>query len=492
MTPDGRTRTVSRVLLVEANNMTKWVGSTIPYEVHIPPLGLMYVAASARHAHPQIEFRIVESSLPYLSDQRLAELLDEFKPDVVGIRSIAFFLEEMQRIAAGVEAWGDALLVAGGPIVQAYQARLFEEVPELDLAVKGEGERVFSDLLAGANPQQLPGVLCRVNGGVTESPDAPEIQDIDGLPFPAYDLIDLDLYARQLSYSYNHRRQGILLTSRGCAYHCTYCFTHWKSLRLRSAASVFAEIEHLYTRHQIRDFYVVDDIFNVNAKRALDLFDRILAAGLRLRLYFVNGLRADLATHEFVDRAVEAGAIWFTYAVESGAEEIQRYVRKNLNLDKTREIIAYTQRQHVGVNISTMFGFPTETPAQAQRTLDYLGELPKPSLLPYHFCLRFFPGCKINEQALDAGWAPEQLEATSRFSYNDLPMGTPTLPRSEMYRVLIEYHDRFGLSNPAALDGAVRTLETVGYSEEEILHMYSVLKRKIIRETGELKLAVRA
>jgi hypothetical protein len=61
-----------------------------------------------------------------------------------------------------------------------------------------------------------------------------------------------------------------------------------------------------------------------------------------------------------------------------------------------------------------------------------------------------------------------------------------------MYRVLIEYHDRFGLSNPAALDGAVRTLETVGYSEEEILHMYSVLKRKIIRETGELKLAVRA
>jgi radical SAM superfamily enzyme YgiQ (UPF0313 family) len=482
---------VRRVLLVEANNMSKWVGSTMPYEVHIPPLGLMYVAAAARQAHPEIEFRMVESSLPYLSGERLVELLDEFQPDVVGIRSIAFFLEEIARIATAVKAWGHALLVAGGPIVQAYKARLFDEIPELDLAVKGEGERVFSDLLAGSPPERLPGVLYRTNGRVAESADAPEIRDIDGLPFPAYDLIDLDLYERQLSYSYNHRRQGILLTSRGCVYHCTYCFTHWKNVRLRSAASVFAEIEYLHTRHGICDFYVVDDIFNVNVKRALEIFDRILASGFRLRLYFVNGLRADLATREFVDRAIEAGAIWFTYALESGDEEIQRYIRKNLNLDKTRDIVAYTQRQGVVVNISTMFGFPTETPAQAQRTLDYLGELPKPSLLPYHFCLRFFPGCEINRQAMDAGWAPEQLEATSRFSYNDLPMGTPTLPRPEMYRVLLEYHNRFGLSNPAALDGAVRTLEAIGYREEEILHMYSVLKRKIVRNMGELQLAVR-
>jgi hypothetical protein len=60
-----------------------------------------------------------------------------------------------------------------------------------------------------------------------------------------------------------------------------------------------------------------------------------------------------------------------------------------------------------------------------------------------------------------------------------------------MYRVLLEYHNRFGLSNPAALDGAVRTLEAIGYREEEILHMYSVLKRKIVRNMGELQLAVR-
>ena len=100
-----KTKPATRVLLVEANNMGKWVGTTMPYEVHIPPLGLMYLASYARAALPGVEFRIVESSLSSpdltsLEDDRFIRVLNEFQPDVVGIRSIAFFLEELQRIAS--------------------------------------------------------------------------------------------------------------------------------------------------------------------------------------------------------------------------------------------------------------------------------------------------------------------------------------------------------------------------------------------------------
>ena len=489
-----RTKPAARVLLVESNNMGKWVGTTMPYEVHIPPLGLMYLASYARTVLPGVEFRIVESSLssPDLSsvdDERFIRILNEFQPDVVGIRSIAFFLEELQRVASLVRAHSNATLVAGGPIVQAYKRRLFQEVPELEIAVKGEGEKVFADLLSGAPISSIAGLLYRTADGVVENEDQLEVADIDSLPFPAYDLVDLDEYQHQLSYAYNHRRQGVLLTSRGCAYHCTFCFTHWKGIRLRSAANIFEEIKELHDQHGIEDFYVVDDIFNVDVKRALELFDRIVGAGLKLRLYFVNGLRADITSEKFVDRALEAGAVWFTYAVESGADEIQRLVKKRLDLEKAKRIIAYTQRQNVAVNVSTMYGFPTETRELAQRTLDWLSELPKPSLLPYHFCLRFFPGCAINQQALEAGWDPGRLELTSRFSYNDMPLGTPTLSKHDMYGIQLEYHRRFGLSNPAAVDGAVHTLRSIGYSDTEIVHMYSVLKRKVIHDVGDLMTA---
>jgi radical SAM superfamily enzyme YgiQ (UPF0313 family) len=484
-----RTKPAARVLLVEGNNMGKWVGGIMPYEVHIPPLGLMYLASYARTALPGVELRIVESSLSSPDDERFIRILNEFQPDVVGIRSIAFFLEELQRIASLARTHSDAILVAGGPIVQAYKDRLFQEVPELEIAVKGEGEKVLVDLLSGAPLPSIAGLLYRTDDGVVENEDQLEVADIDSLPFPAYDLIDLDQYQRQLSYAYNHRRQGVLLTSRGCAYHCTFCFSHWKGIRLRSAANIFEEIKELHDKHGIQDFYVVDDIFNVDLKRCLELFDLIRAAGLKLRLYFVNGLRADITSEKFVDRALEAGAVWFTYAVESGADEIQRLVKKHLDLKKARRIIAYTQRQNAVVNVSTMYGFPTETRELAHCTLDWLSELPKPSLLPYHFCLRFFPGCAINQQAVEAGWDPERLGLTSRFSYNDLPLGTPTLSKQDMYGIQLEYHRRFGLSNPAAVDGAVCTLRSIGYSDMEIVHMYSVLKRKVIHNVGDLMTA---
>jgi anaerobic magnesium-protoporphyrin IX monomethyl ester cyclase len=182
--------------------------------------------------------------------------------------------------------------------------------------VKGEGEQTLAKIIAGVPPEDIQGIFLRSAGMVAENADSPVILDIENLPFPAYDLIDLDLYQRQLSYAYNHRRQGILLTSRGCGYHCTFCFNQWQGLRLRSADNVYAEIRELYETFHIRDFYIVDDIFNINLKRAFALFDLIQSDGLEIRIYFANGLRTDLVTEEFVDRAVAAGAIWFTYAIE--------------------------------------------------------------------------------------------------------------------------------------------------------------------------------
>jgi radical SAM superfamily enzyme YgiQ (UPF0313 family) len=475
-----------KLLLVEANDMPKWVGGDIPFEVHIPPVGLMYLAAYAQQAFPKLEIRIIESSLHCPTDDEYVNILREFQPDIVGIRSITFFLEELQRIAKLTRANRNSFIIVGGPIVQAYKGALFSYAPEIDIAVKGEGEHTFVKIISGEHLYKIDGILYPDAGGVVENTDVAVIADIDRIPFPAYGLIDLSLYERHLSYAYNHRRQGVLVTSRGCVYDCTFCFKHWDGIRLRSAENVYKEIEELYNRYDVRDFYVVDDIFNVSLRRALSLFKRITSGGLKLRLYFANGLRADIINEEFVDCAIDAGAIWFTYAIESASDEIQSLVNKRVNLEKARKIIEYTQRKGVVVNVSTMYGFPTETKEQAHQTLEWLGTLDKPSLLPYHFCLRCFPGCRITEQALEAGWDPGLLELSNRLSYNDLPIGTPTLPKAEMYKILLEYHNKYGLNNVRALREAVHTLKSVGYTDPEITHMYSVLKHRMINDVGEL------
>ena len=477
---------ISKILLVEANDMSGWVGGGISSQVHIPPIGLMYLAAFARKIDPKLEIRIVESSLHCRTDEEYVAILNEFKPDLVGIRSISFFLEELQRVARLSRAHSDASIIAGGPIVQAYKKSLFSSCPDIDVAVKGEGEQIFSEILKGRDPEKIKGIFYRRQDAVVENPDAPTIADCDSIPFPAYDLIDLDLYNKQLSYAYNHRRQGVLVTSRGCTYDCTFCFKHTTGIRLRTAENVYQEIRLLHEKHQISDFYIVDDLFNVNLRRSLSIFRMIMDGGLKIHIYFSNGLRADIVTREFVDSAIQAGAIWFTYAIESANPAIQKLVNKHIDLNKARDIIEYTQNKGVAVNIDTMYGFPTETREMAHQTLDWLGELGRPSLLPYHFCLRCFPGCRISEQALEAGWDPKLVEVSGQFSYNDLPLGTPTLSKPEMYQIILEYHDRFGLNNKSILKNAVGTLRRIGYGDDEIIDMYSVLKNKVIHRVEEL------
>jgi hypothetical protein len=290
-----------------------------------------------------------------------------------------------------------------------------------------------------------------------------------------------------LSYAYNQRRQGVLVTSRGCPYRCTYCFQPPDSkLRLRSARGVVREIETLVRDHGVRDLYVVDDIFNVHRKRALEVFERLIDAKLGVRLYFVNGLRVDLCDPAFVDRMIEAGTVWVAFAIESAHPRIAEMIKKKIDLERAHEVISHAQRAGIVVNVNTMFGFPTETAAEARVTLDWLGSLPHASILPYHFNLRGYHGCEIVEQAEAAGWDREAFLAGGLGSYNDLPAGSPTFSRREMMEHAIEYHQRFGLASAEHLGWSVAVLRNIGYTDVEIIDMYSVLLNRRVNSVEEL------
>ena len=138
-----------RVLLIEANDMRRWVGGLVTPEVHIPPVGLMYVASSARLHNPDVHIEILETSLDARSDEELVAKLLDYRPDVVGIRSISLFEDELKRVAELTRSVLDIPIVAGGPIATARRGPLLKAIPAIDLLVVGEGELTFSRLLSG-------------------------------------------------------------------------------------------------------------------------------------------------------------------------------------------------------------------------------------------------------------------------------------------------------------------------------------------------------
>jgi len=433
----------------------------------------MYVASFARLHNPDVHIEILETSLDARSDEELVSKLVEFGPDLVGIRSISMFEEELKRVAAVTKSVLDVPVIAGGPIATARRGALLKAMPDIDLLVVGEGELTFARLLSGTASS---GLVTRHGNNIVDSGDGDVADNLDELPYPDYSLIDIARYEQHLSYAYDHRRQGVLLTSRGCPFLCTYCNTFaGKTARLRSAENVVAEMEQLDREYAIQDFYVVDDIFNINRTRTKEIFRMVIRRGYDWRLYFVNGLRADLMTFELVDLMVDAGTVWVTYALESGSPRIQKLVKKNLHLERAIDIINYSQDRGMVVNVNTMYGFPTETAAEAQQTLDCLARLHMPSVLPYHFCLRGYEGCEVVQQAADAGWDTSAFLADGTLSYHDMPRATATFSRRQMLDHLITYHKQFGVHNKQHLSRSMDVLRLNGFTDRDLVDMYTIL-----------------
>lgn len=483
-----RFRGARRILLLDVDNQRRWIGSRVGPEVHIPPVALMTLGAVLRRDVPGVEVRVGQSSLHARNDAELDALVADFRPDVIGLRAISFFYEELLGVARRLRATApETPVIVGGPIVSSWGRAVLDRCEDLDFAVRGEGEFVLPELIAGEPPERVRGLLWRDGPDVREAAPRPLIEDLDALPFADYSLIDVSEYERHLSYAYNHRRQGVLYTSRGCIFRCSFCFQpSGVGARYRSAPNVVAEIRDLHDRHGVRDLYVIDDIFNVKRRRTLEVFRGIREAGLDVRLYFVNGLRADLMDPEMIEAAVAAGTVWITYAIETVVPETQKLIRKEMDMERAERSIRATQDAGIVVNVNTMYGFPGETKAMADRTLAWMGTLQRPSLLPYHFALKGYEGCEIVDQAKDAGWDVTAFLAEATTAYNHVPHGTPTFPRADMLAHYIDFHRRFALGNAHWVDEAVRTLRHVGYTDRDLVDMYTVLMNRPIAGVADI------
>ncbi|MBI5478789.1 MAG: B12-binding domain-containing radical SAM protein [Deltaproteobacteria bacterium] len=368
----------------------------------VPPLGLMYLAAALRHAGHQVH--IYESECRWRDLHRFRAALTAFRPDIVGLSAITMEAQVMEGMAATTHAALPGVpIVVGGPHATAYPEWCLR-VPAIDYVVLGEGEQslpaLVEVLIRGGRPEALAGVASRGPAGEPSFGPPPEpIRDLDALGFPAWDLIDIDLYARHRSMSLmGHRRYMPLVTSRGCPYRCIYCHqVHGKRFRARSPVNVVAEVEELHRRHGIRDFEVVDDIFNFDRARMQEILERVAALTWRPTLHFPNALRADLLDEAQIRWLRRAGTLYLSLAVETATPRLQRLIRKNLRLEEVRRNIESAVHHGMFVNGFFMLGFPTETAEEARATADFAVHSPLHAAL--FFIVTPFAGTELYQMA---------------------------------------------------------------------------------------------
>ena len=342
-----------------------------------PPLGILSLAAHIRNCF-DLDIRLIDQRAENCSNASVLKRIAEFAPDIAGFRAVtpdAYLLPELSR---GVrQALPGALIILGGPHISAFGPEGLEPT-EADIAVNGEGEVILEQImrafLEGDGFGGIPGLIRRDASGeiVTNPGSIPFITDLDSLPFPAYDLLDMRLYWRLRSFSQTppHRYMA-LMTSRGCPYHCAYCHRIFgKRFRAQSAARIVDEIEHYVRTYKVKEIEIFDDIFNCDPNRVVAFAEEIARRNLKLRLAFPNALRCDILTTETVEALASAGICYAACALESGSPRIQKAMGKRLNIPRFLEGVAMLAKHGVLTHGFTMLGFPTETAAEMQQTID--------------------------------------------------------------------------------------------------------------------------
>ena len=414
------------------------------------PLGALSLAAYLRQ-HRRDEIKILDARSLMLPPDKVAKEARNFKADIVGVSSFSMEAPQSFALARAVkDVLPGAKVLLGGPFPTSDPEGALKE-PAVDAVFIGEGEKSFLQFIEiydkTGEIQPLEGVAVRENGKIAGLHRHGFIDDLDQLPYLAWDLIDLEYYfykpkKRPLMNRLPKNRRGVsIFTSRGCPYGCTYCHNVFgKKTRFRSPRKVVEELKMLYHDYGVRELEFLDDIFNIDIKRSKEIFDLMHREEIKFHITFPNGLRAELFDEELVDKFKRGGVYWVTFAIESGAPRIQKEIRKNLNLEKARRNIELVSRRNINVNGFFMMGFLHETEEDIRRTIDFA--VSTRLIIASFFILTPFPNTEIYDQALAAGFNM----SGDFYDYHNISVNISNVPTKRLWQLKRLAYRRFYFS----------------------------------------------
>lgn len=343
----------------------------------VPPLGAMYLASTLRQAGHDV--RILHVGNDPHSRTRIVNALAARKPDVIGISAVVLEYSIFKNITRLlVDECPEIPIMVGGPIAWSNPITTLK-TPGVRVIAVGEAERTILELVdaltTGGDVTAVAGTAVLRDGELVRAPARAMLtpHELDTLPMPAWDLIDLGTHFRYRGMaSVGIRRYMQIMTSRGCPYHCVYCHGMMgRMYRARSPESVLAEFRILREKYDIHEFEVVDDCFNLDRERMHKILQGLIDfKDPALRLQFPNGLRSDLLEEEDILMLRRAGTDFISFAIETASPRLQKMIRKNLNIEKALKAIEIANRAGIFCNGFFMLGFPTETAEECAATVN--------------------------------------------------------------------------------------------------------------------------
>ncbi|MGB7294723.1 MAG: radical SAM protein [Candidatus Aminicenantales bacterium] len=445
-----------------------------------PPLGLLYLASSLKKS-TRFEFEVLDCQPLELTYPQLESVLSRKSFDVVGISAMSFTLLDAFKTAQVVKkVRPGALSILGGTHVHLFPEETIG-LDGVDFALMGESEHSLADFLkewteGSKDPMRIAGLIFKNKDGRIIKNEIKPIPDLDGIPFPQRDLLNIRHYSSLLS-------RGTLCTtiisSRGCPFKCAFCDRPLSPVtshfRARSAKNVVDEIQECVDLG-IKDFLFYDDTFTVSRKRVLAICEEILQRRLRIRWDIRT--RVDLVDEEMLRMLKKAGCLAIHYGVEAGNDKILQVIKKGFTISKVKEVFRLTRKLGIETLAYFMIGLPSEEIHDIQDTFDLAKDL-RPDYA--HFTIFSpYPGTELYYLGLENGiiktdiWREFARGPREGFK---IPVWEENFTREELYGMIVQFYKRFYLK-PRYVLSRLRKVRSAGELTRKARAGLSVLGMK--------------
>lgn len=330
-------------------------------------IGLAYLAANLEHHGYRVDVLDFNNERRH-QEKRLEEIIDA---DIVGISIKTFTVKESLRLASRIKGLNPhALLICGGPHLSTDGYNFLKENKIFRIGVIGEGEQTILELASDRTLKDIDGIIYNTDTDTVVNRPRPYNTSLDALPFPNYNLFNRRLHNGG-SYSFP-RRAYPLLTSRGCPFRCIYCVSYLsmgRGWRPRSVINTIEELKKAKENYDIREFEIHDDSFNIDVERAKSFCRQVKS--LNLRWSCPSGLRADFIDSELVTLMKDAGCYYVYIGIETGDENIYRYLDKGGSLRQVKEAVALFKSAGIRVAGAFIIGLPHSTKYIDEKSVKY-------------------------------------------------------------------------------------------------------------------------
>ena len=342
--------------------------------------------------------------------QEVRQVIEMHRPQVVGIstKSANF---PCVRMVAGIAKESDprTVVIVGGPHPSTVGTEVLR-CPDIDIGVRGEGERTLVELLQAIGRQAsldgIPGVVFRKNGAFIENPPRPVIKDLDSLSFP-------HAHAREVLTdfaAYPLDAFSSIFSTRGCPFNCFFCGSRYvwgRHVRHRSVENVLREINALRSLG-IREIHFEDDTFGVSRERIRSLCSALAkdCPGLR----WSCEMHVNLVDDAIIQQMRTSGCFMIRLGIESGSDQILKAMRKGFTIEKA--LAAARSIKNHGITLFSFFmiGFPQETEETIRDTMRAIEQTDSDSVIYSIFTP--YPGTEAFEYCRLTGMIDETFDVS--------------------------------------------------------------------------------